>query len=69
MTAEAEKLELNDWVYLSDIRTSLLEDKPVKACIIKPDGRVLPFEVKLGALEPSEREILAAGCLINYYKD
>ena len=69
VTSEAEKLELNDWVYLSGIRTSLLEDQPVKACIIKADGRVLPFDVTLGALEPSEREILAAGCLINYYKD
>ena len=40
----------------------------VKALIVKPDGRVLPFAVSLGDLEATEREILADGCLINYYR-
>ena len=68
VTAESEKLERNDWVFLKGIRTALLEDKPVQAWIIRPDGTVLPFAVELGSLEAGEREILASGCLINYYK-
>ena len=68
VTAEAAKLENKDWVFLKHIRSSLLEGKPVQAWIIKPDGTVTPFEVSLGSLEPSEKEILASGCLINYYK-
>ena len=50
------------------MRTALLQGGTVKAFIVKPDGRVIPFETELGALEPSEREILASGCLINYYR-
>ncbi|MBR2676379.1 MAG: hydratase [Solobacterium sp.] len=68
VTAESEKLERNDWVFLKGVRTALLEDKPVQAWIIRPDGTVLPFAVELGSLEAGEREILASGCLINYYK-
>ncbi|MBO7703265.1 MAG: hydratase, partial [Solobacterium sp.] len=68
VTAESEQLEKDDWVYLSSIRTSLLEGSDIRAYIIKPDGRVLPFALSLGSLEPSEKEILASGCLINYYR-
>ena len=68
ITSEADKLAKGDWVYLSGIRTSLLEGTPVKAFIIKTDNTVIPFAAELGSLEPSEKEILAAGCLINYYK-
>ena len=68
VTAQSELLELNDWVYLPGIRTALLEGGKVTAFIVKSDGRVIPFETELGALEPSEREILASGCLINYYR-
>ena len=68
VTAESKKLERNDWVFLKGIRTALLEDRPIQAWIIKPEGTVLPFAVELGSLEAGEREILASGCLINYYK-
>ena len=68
VTAESEQLEKDDWVYLSSIRTSLLEGSDIRAYIIKPDGRVLPFALSLGSLELSEKEILASGCLINYYR-
>ena len=68
VTTEASKLENKDWVFLKHIRSSLLEGTPVQAWIIKADGTVTPFAVELGSLEPSEKEILASGCLINYYK-
>ncbi len=68
VTEEGEKLEKNDWVYLPGIRTALMNGTAVKALIVKPDGRVLPFAVSLGDLEATEREILADGCLINYYR-
>lgn len=69
VTDEADKLALGDWVYLKGIRRSLLENAPIEACIVKADGSVIPFDLKLGSLEASEREILASGCLINYYKN
>ncbi len=68
VTEEPGKLEKNDWVFLKGIRTSLLNGSTVQAWIIKPNGTVLPFVVELGSLEEGEREILASGCLINYYK-
>ena len=68
VTTEASKLENKDWVFLKHIRSSLLEGTPVQAWVIKADGTVTPFAVELGSLEPSEKEILASGCLINYYK-
>ena len=39
------------------------------AVAVKPDGSVKEFTVKLGALTDAERQILADGCLINYYKN
>ncbi|MBR4455542.1 MAG: hydratase [Solobacterium sp.] len=68
VTEEEAKLEKNDWVYLPGIRTALMNGTAVKALIVKPDGCVLPFAVSLGDLEATEREILADGCLINYYR-
>ena len=36
---------------------------------VKPDGKVTPFQVSLGDLTPDERQIIADGCLINYYRN
>ena len=68
VTSEPEQLELNDWVYLPGVREALLNGTDVTAWIVKPDGSVVPFQVALGSLEESERQILADGCLINFYK-
>ena len=38
-------------------------------CAVKPDGTVLPFPVTTGPLTEAERQIIADGCLINYYRN
>ncbi len=67
VTDETEVLQRGDWVYLKGIRRSLLEGTPVDAYVIH-EGSVRPFHAELGSLEQNEREILASGCLINYYR-
>ena len=67
LSEEEEKLQAGDWVFLKHIRTSLLEDQPVEAWVIR-NNEVLPLAAELGSLEKNEKEILASGCLINYYR-
>ena len=63
-------LDNGDYVYLPGVRKALLEaaDK-LDAVAVKPDGGLVKFTVKLGAMTDAERRILADGCLINYYKN
>ena len=62
--------ELGDCIYLPGVRKALLEAADtMPAVAVKPDGSVKEFAVKLGALTDAERQILADGCLINYYKN
>ena len=63
-------LDNGDYVYLPGVRKALLEAADtMPAVAVKPDGSVKEFTVKLGALTDAERQILADGCLINYYKN
>ena len=39
------------------------------AYAVKPDGTVTEFPVSTGALTEAERQIIADGCLINYYRN
>lgn len=43
-------------------------EKSVTAYIVKKDGSVKETELLLAGLEPDERDIIVAGCLMNYYK-
>ena len=59
-----------DYVYLPGVRKALLNaDDELTAIAVKPDGGVVRFTVSLGAMTDAERQILADGCLINYYKN
>ena len=61
---------LGDWVFIPGLRKAVLEGAPeFTAYTVKPDGAVKPFTVSLGDLTPDEREIIADGCLINYYRN
>ena len=61
---------LGDWVFVPGLRKAVLEGTPeFTAYAVKPDGAVTPFTVSLGDLTPDEREIIADGCLINYYRN
>ena len=61
---------LGDWVFVPGLRRAVLEGTPgFTAYAVKPDGTVTPFDVSLGDMTPDERQIIADGCLINYYRN
>ena len=61
---------LGDWVFVPGLRCAILEATPeFTAYAVKADGQVTPFQVSLGDLTPDERQIIADGCLINYYRN
>ena len=61
---------LGDWIYIPGLRSAVLEGtKEFSAFVVKADGTVTEFSVSLGDLTPDEREIIADGCLINYYRN
>ena len=63
-------LDNGDYVFLPGVRKALLEAADeLEAVAVKPDGGIVKFTVRLGAMTDAERQILADGCLINYYKN
>ncbi len=66
---ETDAFALNDWIFIPGIRKSILEGAPaMTAYAVSEGGAARPFTVRIGALTPEERRILADGCLINHYK-
>jgi aconitate hydratase len=62
--------ELGDYIFVPDVRQAVLENKAnFPAYAVKTDGTVTNFSVSTGALTEAERQIIAAGCLINYYRN
>ena len=60
---------LGDFVYVPGIRKALDEKNDnIKAYAVTKDG-IKEFEVSLGDLTDAEREIIKAGCLINYNRN
>ena len=69
LVSEPELLALGDYIFVPGARGAVLENRDeIPAYCVKPDGRVIPFVTSTGALTPDERQIIADGCLINYYK-
>ena len=67
---QPEILALHDWVFIPEIRKAVLSGaSEVSAWVVKPDGSVHPFSVSFGALTDAEKQIIADGCLINYYRN
>ena len=65
-----EVFELGDYIFVPGIREAVLENKAsFSAYAVKPDGTVTEFPVSTGALTEAERQIIADGCLINYYRN
>ena len=62
-------LEVGDYVYVPGIRTALDGDlSDITAYVIK-DGRADEIHLYVMDMTPEEREIVKAGCLINYNKN
>ena len=68
VTKEGKWLEKGSYVFLKNIRTALLEGTKPEAYVITGDT-VRDLPVSLGELTPEEKQILADGCLINYYRN
>ena len=59
---------LGDYVFIPGVRAAIAnKDEVIKAYAVTADG-VKEFDVKLGELTDAERDIIMAGCLINYYR-
>ena len=64
-----EVFDLGDYIFVPGVRTHVLaNDASFEAYAVKPDGTVTPFPVSTGPLTEAERQIIADGCLINYYR-
>ncbi|MBP5312568.1 MAG: hydratase [Clostridia bacterium] len=62
-------LERGDRIFIKDIRAAVADGKnSVKADIYGKEGKKKTVTLSLGDLTDSEREVLLAGCLMNYYK-
>lgn len=62
-------IEADDAIVIKGALSALENmNKSLDAVIVKADGRVLPLTLSLAGLEETERDIITAGCLMNYYK-
>ena len=65
-----EVFALGDYIFVPGIRSHVLSnDASFDAYAVKPDGTVTKFTVSTGALTEAERQTIADGCLINYYRN
>ena len=65
---DSRKLAVGDLVYVPHVRKILLgETDEYKGFLVRDGKKVGEIVLHLGTVEPSQKEILAAGCLINYY--
>ena len=67
VSEEGARLPKGSYVYLKNIRTALLQGTDVEAYVVN-DETAEPIRVSLGSLTDEEKQILADGCLINYYR-
>ncbi|MHB8829650.1 MAG: hydratase, partial [Syntrophales bacterium] len=62
------KMALGDMIFLHSIRKEIQNSSDtLNASILKQDGMIIPIKLAVGRLNNEERDILLAGCLINYY--
>ena len=65
-----EVFALGDYIFVPGVRQAVLENREsFPANAVKPDGTGTEFTVSTGKLTEAERQIIADGCLINYYRN
>ena len=70
LVEDPEVFALGDYIFVPGIRGHILRnDAAFDAYAVKPDGTVTKFTVSTGALTEAERQTIADGCLINYYRN
>ena len=69
LVADPDRLALGDYVFVPGLRQAVLANADtIPAWVVKPDGQVSPIDLSTGPLTEAERQIIADGCLINYYR-
>jgi aconitate hydratase len=69
-TVEKERmadLAVDDFIDIPHIRQAIFNGEEKIVAFIVRDGNRTPLELKLGVLSPEDRDIILAGCLMNYY--
>jgi len=70
LTKDETVFENGDWVFVPGIRKAILgKVNDFDAYVVKADGSVVKMGVSTGDLTDDERQIIADGCLINYYRN
>ena len=70
LVEDPDALAQDSYVFVPGVRRALLEAADaMTGYVVGTDGSVTPVTLRLGALTDDERQILADGCLINYYKN
>jgi aconitate hydratase len=65
--AVAEAFQTGDYIFVPGIRAAVESGATEVAAQLVSKGGVKPFTLKLADLSKEDREIILAGCLINYY--
>lgn len=68
-TADKIDLKVGDYLYIEGIAESIRRGDERVVAKVFSDGKTKDVALNLGALTKDEREILLAGCLINYNKN
>ncbi len=67
---QPEKLRPGDYVFIPGIRQAVLDNRcSIPAYAVTAEGEIRSLILSTGPLTPTERDILADGCLINYYRN
>ena len=69
---EEPDFEVDDFIYVPDVRTALdgnMENIPAFVVKNKPGSPVKEIKLSIADMTPEEREIVKAGCLINYNRN
>ena len=65
-----EKLDTSDWLFIPGIREAVAGGaESVEAELIKADGKREKLTLTMPGLSQDDRNIILAGCLMNYYAD
>jgi aconitate hydratase len=60
-------LTVGDFIHIPQIRSAILSGEEKIAAFIVRERNRTSLELKLEGLSPEDREIILAGCLMNYY--
>lgn len=64
---DAKTFKVHDYIWVPKVRKTLLGDTDTYQAYVISGQEVRPITLHLGKLEAEEKEIMAAGCLINHY--